>query len=169
MRESNNHRGDDHFVSVRQLIRDRVQPGAKVCFPQDAKKMEFWNDYPSDESAFRRCVIPVSYDEEGVVFVVSRKWGHEPRELKDSYRGLSRDEVARLCFFWQSDKDFEATHPPETMDAIQEYLADRSSREAEEKRRKAEEDERREPPTPPIGYRWRLEIRLVEKYVLTVE
>ena len=55
------------------------------------------------------------------------------------------------------------------MDAIQEYLADRSSREAEEKRRKAEEDERREPPTPPIGYRWRLEIRLVEKYVLTVE
>ena len=101
--------------------------------------------------------------------MVSRKWGHEPRELKDSYRGLSRDEVARLCFFWQSDKGFEATHPPETICAIQEYLADRSRREAEEKKWKAAERERCEPPTPPIGYRWRPEIGLVEKYVLTVE
>jgi hypothetical protein len=159
----------NHFVSVRQQIREGAQPGATVCFPRGARKTEFWSTYPSDELAFRNCVLPESYSEEGIVFVSERTFFHEPRELKDSYRGLSREKVARFCFFWQSDRDeFEERHPPETIEAIQDFLADRSRRQEEGKEWLAEERERCEPPTPPVGYRWRLETGFVEKYILMV-
>jgi hypothetical protein len=171
MLQDNSPRDGDGLVSMRQLLRDEgLRPGVTIRFPQDAQKTEFWNVYPTDEASFRRCVIPESYDEEGIVFSVERTLAHHPRDLKDTYCGLRRDKVARLCFLWQSDEGgFQERHPPEFIQAIQDYLADRSGREAEEKKWRTEEEKRCEPPTPPAGYSWRLEFRLIEKYVLVVD
>ena len=117
--------------------------------------------------AFRRHVVPESYDEDGVVFVVERDFDHQARELQESYRGVPRQEVARPCFLWRSDPEgFGARHPPDIGEAIRDFITDRSQREEEEKAWRAAEAERCEPPTPPIGYSWRPAFGLIEKYVL---
>jgi len=134
-------------VSLRQLIRERgVKPGATIQFPEGAEKAEFWDSYPRDEAEFRRRVIPESYSDEGICYAVLKEYS-TPQKLKESYRGISRQEVGRLCFFWRSDqKKFEAKHSPEVIEAIKEFLEERSQSEAEEKAKLDAEAERQRPP-----------------------
>jgi hypothetical protein len=164
---------DGHFVSLRQLTREHgVDPGATIRFPEVAEKTDFWDSYPRDEQEFRRLVIPESYSDEGICYAVPREY-HPPRSLKESYWGIARQEVSRLCFPWRSDqKQFEARHSPEIVEAITEFLEDRSQREAEEKATLDAEIERQRPPTPPIGYYWRSapsEWEMEVRYVLAIE
>lgn len=164
---------DKKIISLRQLIRERgVEPGAIIRFPEGAEKTEFWDSYPHDEAEFRRRVIPESYSDEGICYAVPKEYS-APRTLKDSYSGISRQEISRLCFFWRSDqKEFEAKHSPEVIEAIKDFLEDRSQREAEEKAKLDAEAERHRPPTPPIGYYWRpvaSEWGLEVRYLLAIE
>jgi hypothetical protein len=146
-----------------------VELGATIRFPEGARKRQFWAAYPKDEAAFRRFVIPESYDEEGIVFYPDHV-SHRARALQDSYRGMPRQEVARLCFFWRSDLEgFEAKHSPDTMEAIQDFLVDRTQRQKEEKAWRVAEAERCKPPTPPVGYSWRPDFGFIERYELLVD
>lgn len=160
------------FYSLRDRIRgEGVEPGDVICFPADAKKRAFWDDYPEDERAFRCYVMPPGYGKTGIEFYPPIELiGQKP--LKVSYRGIPRERVGHLCLMWRMDRErFEAQYGEEVLLAIQEFKDDRSVCAEESNRQWDAYRERCAPPTPPVGYYWKRTIgdMGMMKYVLCID